>query len=58
MISYDEPFLKDNETLICWGDSLTSDKNSYVGFLAEKLAARNINVINVVILYATTLIIF
>lgn len=46
MISYDEPFLKDNETLICWGDSLTSDKNSYVGFLAEKLAARNINVIN------------
>lgn len=46
MIIYDEPFLKENETLICWGDSLTSDRNSYVGFLAERLRRKNITVIN------------
>ena len=46
MISYNEPFLSENETLICWGDSLTSDKNSYVGFMAQTLAPMNINVIN------------
>lgn len=46
MITYDTPFLDKNETLICWGDSLTSDKNSYVGFLAEKLRKNNISVIN------------
>ena len=46
MIVYDKPFLNENDTLICWGDSLTSDRNSYVGFLAQKLAPMNINVIN------------
>ena len=46
MIDFDEPFLNANETLVCWGDSLTSDKNSYVGFLSSRLASLNINVIN------------
>ena len=46
MVVFDEPFLKDNETLVCWGDSLTSDRNSYVGFLESKLASRNIKVVN------------
>lgn len=46
MISFNEPFLEENDTLVCWGDSLTADKNSYVGFLAERLRPMNINVIN------------
>ena len=46
MVTYDSPFLNENDTLICWGDSLTSDRNSYVGFLAEALADKNIKVIN------------
>lgn len=46
MVIYDEPFLKENDTLVCWGDSLTSDRNSYVGFLAERLRSKNITVIN------------
>lgn len=46
MVTYNEPFLSDGDTLVCWGDSLTSDKNSYVGFLRDRLADRNITVIN------------
>ena len=46
MVIYDEPFLKENDTLVCWGDSLTSDRNSYVGYLADELAPMNIKVIN------------
>ncbi len=47
MITFDEPFLNEGETLICWGDSLTADRNSYVGFLRQKLEKYNINVVNV-----------
>ena len=46
MIIFDNPFLENGETLVCWGDSLTSDKNSYVIFLQQKLADCNIKVIN------------
>ena len=46
MITYNEPFLKENDTLVCWGDSLTSDRNSYVGFLSEELSHMNIKVVN------------
>ena len=41
-----EPWLKEGETLLCFGDSLTASKVGYVKYLTEKLGAKGIKVIN------------
>ncbi len=41
-----EPWLKEGETLLCFGDSLTAGKNGYMKHLTEKLGAKGIKVIN------------
>lgn len=45
MITYDAPWLAENDTLICFGDSLTAAKSSYVEILQERLKPRGITVI-------------
>jgi len=44
MLEFNEPFLKEGETLVCFGDSLTEGDNKYVKFLQDRLP--KINVIN------------
>lgn len=46
MITHDEPWLNNNETLICLGDSLTASQTGYVSVLAERLHPAGITVIN------------
>jgi lysophospholipase L1-like esterase len=46
MITHDQPWLSDNETLVCFGDSLTAARERYVKIIAEHLAPRGIQVIN------------
>ena len=41
-----EPWLKKGETLVCFGDSLTHIKTSYIKYLTEKLEAKGIKVVN------------
>lgn len=41
-----EPWLKEGETLLCFGDSLTAGRNGYMKHLTEKLGAKGIKVIN------------
>lgn len=40
------PWLQSGETLVCFGDSLTSAANGYVKLLQEKLQFRGIKVVN------------
>ena len=40
------PWLQSGETLVCFGDSLTSAANGYVKILQEKLQFRGIKVVN------------
>jgi len=42
----DKPWLESGETLVCFGDSLTSSKTGYVQMLADALAPKGIRVIN------------
>ena len=46
MITCNEPWLNDNETLVCFGDSLTAAPAGYVRLLADALRPRGIKVIN------------
>ncbi|OGV34332.1 MAG: hypothetical protein A2020_04615 [Lentisphaerae bacterium GWF2_45_14] len=46
MITYDEPWLKKGETLLCFGDSITAAAGGYVKLLGDKLAELDIKVIN------------
>lgn len=46
MITYDSPWLNAGDKLICFGDSLTADRNGYVRILQEKLAAQQVTVVN------------
>lgn len=41
-----EPWLKKGETLVCFGDSLTHMKDSYIKYLTEKLEAKGVKVVN------------
>lgn len=41
-----EPWLKEGETLVCYGDSITAGKNYYVKYLKEALEPRGIKVVN------------
>jgi lysophospholipase L1-like esterase len=44
--AHDKPWLKKNETVICFGDSMTAPKDGYVALLAEALKPLKIRVIN------------
>lgn len=46
MITYEKPWLKSGETLVCFGDSITASKEGYVKLLQEALAKSDITVIN------------
>ena len=43
---HEKPWLKKNETLICFGDSLTAPKDGYVALLAKQLKPKGVRVIN------------
>ncbi|MFH1476633.1 MAG: GDSL-type esterase/lipase family protein [Verrucomicrobiota bacterium] len=46
MLTHDQPWLCDNETLVCFGDSLTASRAGYVKIITEHLTPRGIQVIN------------
>jgi lysophospholipase L1-like esterase len=46
MLNFDTPWLEKNDTLVCFGDSLTASKEGYVKILEGKLKKLKIKIIN------------
>jgi lysophospholipase L1-like esterase len=46
MLTFDTPWLDKGEKLVCFGDSLTANKNGYIKILEDKLKKQKIKVIN------------
>jgi len=46
MININAPWLKEGETLVCFGDSLTAAKDGYIKILEDRLQPLQIKVIN------------
>ena len=46
MLNFDTPWLKKNDTLVCFGDSLTASQDGYLKILELKLKKLKIKIIN------------
>ena len=46
MLKFDTPWLEKNDTLVCFGDSLTAAKDGYIKIIEDELRSRQIKVIN------------